>query len=233
MHSKLNVFTYKKYKNKQFALQLIANIFLLFCAIFAVFCVLFSIQYESAPVYGFSMQPTLNRDYDQQNVVYIRKNADFTYGDIIVIHKSSTEEGNKYIIKRVIGMPGDQISFRPVDENGTLVYYTFRNGTKLDEDYLLRQSDVEYSYDHLVNFATTGTLEQKQCFSRVDGYLTYTVPDNQVFVLGDNRQVSLDSSYNGAYSIDEVLGKVEYIEDSDLPYVLFIAKHFFTIKLFL
>lgn len=230
MRNKLNVFTYKQYRNKQFIIQLISNIFLLFCTIFAIFCVVFSFQYESAPVDGFSMQPTLNTEYDNQHVVYIHKNSDYTYGDIIVVHKSSTENGNKYIIKRVIGLPGDKISYRfdTTDQN----YYLYRNNERLNEDYLLSQQDVEYSYDHFSTLATKGPSSERINFSSIDGILTYTVPNNKVFVLGDNRKVSLDSSSNGSYSMDKVLGKVEYIEDSSLPYVFFIAKHFFTLKIF-
>jgi len=87
---------------------------------------------------------------------------------------------NKILLKRVIAEPGDQVD---VGEDGTVTV----NGTPLDEPYLQSKSrgicDVQFP-------------EQ--------------VPDGRIFVLGDNRKVSVDSRTTAIGCISEkaVAGKV-------------------------
>ncbi len=101
------------------------------------------------------------------------------YGDIIVINKQGAEEES--IIKRVIALPGDKLS---IDFETHLIIV---NGKVLYEDYEVTEP-ISEQYD-----------------------LTYplTVPDNAVFVLGDNRNNSLDSRTEsiGFISLDEISGK--------------------------
>lgn len=61
--------------------------------------------------------------------------------------------------------------------------HVFRNGIQLEEPYLLEP--MNYRNMH-----------------------TYVVPDNSIFVLGDNRNHSIDSRYIGFIPIDHVLGRV-------------------------
>lgn len=72
-------------------------------------------------------------------------------------------------------------------ENDVMSIYdgnVYRNGVQLEEDYTLE------GY-------TTGELYD------------YVVPENEVFVMGDNRSVSLDSrsAEVGAVSEDDIIGK--------------------------
>lgn len=78
------------------------------------------------------------------------------------------------IIKRVIGLPGDVIE---VDGANGVVY---RNGTAIDEPYVTASS------------YTNGDLEGP-----------ITVEDGHVFVMGDNRQNSYDSRFDGMGQIPE------------------------------
>ncbi|MBP5651787.1 MAG: signal peptidase I [Clostridia bacterium] len=90
----------------------------------------FSFCFTSSYVYGESMKPTINNyaDYEHnRDVVYIDKNASYTYGDIIVIKKNDIE-----IIKRVIALPGDTIDIKNVDGK----YVVMRNDQVLEEDYI-------------------------------------------------------------------------------------------------
>lgn len=87
---------------------------------------------------------------------------------------------NKILLKRVIGTAGDWID---MTEDGTV----YVNSEPLDEPYLLEKA-----------------------FGECDITLPYQVPDNCIFVMGDNRSVSVDSRSAAVGSIaDEyVIGKV-------------------------
>ncbi len=83
----------------------------------------------------------------------------------------------KYIVKRVIGIPGDTIDIK----DG----YVYLNGNRLEENYVKGQ-----------------TLE------RLGLSYPITIPESKVFVLGDNREESLDSRDLGLASYDQIKGKV-------------------------
>lgn len=101
------------------------------------------------------------------------------YGDIIIINKQGAKEES--MIKRVIALPGDKLS---IDFETHLIIV---NGKVLYEDYEVTEP-ISEQYD-----------------------LTYpiTVPDDAVFVLGDNRNNSLDSRSEsvGFIKLNEINGK--------------------------
>lgn len=87
---------------------------------------------------------------------------------------------NKVLLKRVIGTAGDTIE---IDDSGNV----FVNGSQLDEPYIteksLGQCDIDFPYQ---------------------------VPDNRIFVMGDNRETSVDSRTTavGCIADEYVIGKV-------------------------
>ena len=104
-------------------------------------------------------------------------------GDIVVINKKSFDSGRP-IVKRVIATEGQSVD---IDfESGTV----YVDGTALDEPYI-----------HQVT-----TNEEGMAFP-------LTVKENCIFVLGDNRGVSLDSRSPQIGQIDrrEVLGKAVFL----------------------
>lgn len=125
-----------------------------------------------------SMQPTLF----ENNYIFLSKQSynfgDPKRGDIIVFHTNlTTQKGEeKLLIKRIIGLPGDNIS---IVEGEVSI-----NDEKQNEEYIL-------------DGFTSGYLEN------------FVVPENKVFVMGDNRAVSLDSRAEeiGCIDIDKIVGK--------------------------
>lgn len=105
--------------------------------------------------------------------------GDPQHGDIIVFEsKLYTDEGEaKNLIKRIIGLPGDTVEI--IDG------YVYRNGEKIQEDYIKEQG-------------LSGEME------------AITVPEGELFVLGDNRRVSQDSRSGAVGTIgqDTIVGKV-------------------------
>lgn len=159
--------------------------------------------FRSSRVSGDSMRKTLR---DGQNIFISRLPywfGDPAYGDIVVFDSEDAHRNffveiresfqynvvtyslglvshpQKYWIKRVIGVPGDVIEIR---EEGV-----YRNGVLLEEDYVNREETLNY----------TNWIGK-----------SWEVSEGQLFVMGDNRNHSMDSRVIGVISENAVLGKV-------------------------
>lgn len=133
-------------------------------------------------VNGESMMPTLHHgDY-----LALQSNVimgDLERGDIIVARKLSFKDGEP-IVKRVIATQGQTVRI-DFDDSGSL--YVAVDGVILDEPYI--------NEEMLPIYATP---------------MQVTVDEDCIFVMGDNRNHSSDSRYDGIGQIrlDQVLGKV-------------------------
>ena len=125
-------------------------------------------------VSGDSMVPTLNnKQLLLLNKINYQLN-DIKRFDVVVI-----KIDNKEIIKRVIGLPGENILYR-----NNMLYV---DGHELDNDY---------------NFDTDDFSLKTICNCN-------RIPENKYLVLGDNRQVSADSRIIGLIDRKEIEGSVE------------------------
>jgi signal peptidase I len=102
-------------------------------------------------------------------------------GDIIVFRYPENPE--KDFIKRVIAAEGDTI-----EERNKVVYV---NGAQVFEPY------IQHSDTH----TRMGSFDPRDNFGPI------TVPDDKLFVMGDNRDQSYDSRYWGFVDFKEVRGK--------------------------
>ena len=141
---------------------------------------------------GDSMLGTL---HDGENLLI----SDFLYeperGDIIVVDDHSTLL-KKPIIKRVIALGGDTVR---ITRTGVYV-----NGELLEEEYVFTDS-AGYLYDIYPSAAlmTNDTLVVK-----AGEYYELTVPEGELFIMGDHRNKSTDSREIGTVDEDAVLGRV-------------------------
>ncbi len=101
-------------------------------------------------------------------------------GDIIVFKYPVNEK--KDFIKRVVGLPGDAIEIR---DKKVLI-----NGQPLIEPYIIHQDPAIFDE------------EQKRDNSGV-----IKVPEESYFVMGDNRDQSLDSRFWGVVKLNKIKGK--------------------------
>jgi signal peptidase I len=128
-----------------------------------------------------SMLPTLQ----EYNFLFLSRQAyhfgEPHHGDIIVFHTGlkTAEGGEKMLIKRVIGLPGDTVAI---------------HDGKVSIDGIIQEEP--YTKEGY----TAGTMED------------LTVPDGSLFVMGDNRQNSIDSRDPsvGMVKIDDVYGKAVF-----------------------
>lgn len=98
-------------------------------------------------------------------------------GDIVVF-EPPVGRADKPYIKRVIGLPGERIS---IHDGGVFI-----NGERLKEPYI----------------GQTATSWP----GRSDDF-KFVIPEEHIFVLGDNRNNSTDSRSFGPVSVDEIIGK--------------------------
>lgn len=149
--------------------------------------VLFGAVYMSVRVSGDSMKNTLiNGDMLYANTV----KKDVKRGDIVIIDGI----GKDYIIiKRVIAVGGEKVAIR----NGKV----FINDEPLSEDYLDDGviTDLRYAQDEEGNENTMKKLLPKGL----------VLEEDEIFYLGDNREVSADARINGPCKKENVIGIVE------------------------
>jgi len=108
-------------------------------------------------------------------------------GDVIVF--KYPEEPDRDYIKRVIGLPGETVEMKAKK--------IFINGVPLDEPYV-----------HFLEPPNTETdVHETTSIDVRERYGPVTVPPNQYFVMGDNRDNSQDSRYWGFLQRDYIKGK--------------------------
>lgn len=138
-----------------------------------------------------SMLPTLQ----DGNYLLLSKQAyvfnEFKHEDIVVFDSGERADNSesllnfdnkKYYIKRIIGIPGDEITIKNKK--------VYRNGKEIDQSYTL---------DKATETNGNGQVEVNKL----------KIPKGKLFVLGDNRYNSADSRSAdvGLISMDKVYGK--------------------------
>ncbi len=140
-----------------------------------------------------SMKPTLqigdhllvNKFAYGVKIPFVRKTLvpinDPKRGDIVVF--IYPVERDKDFIKRVIGVAGDTIEIKDK--------HIFINGSRFDDKYGV--------YTDALVFPSS--MQPRDNFGPV------TVPEGNIFVMGDNRDQSYDSRFWGFVELSDVLGK--------------------------
>lgn len=134
-------------------------------------------------VKGSSMEPNFHHgDFLVINKLETRVTSP-KVGDIVICRLDNVEY-QENIIKRVVGLPGDEIDLR---DNGSGIYDLYINGKRITENYIAEpmqdKGDIRYPF---------------------------VVPEGCYFVMGDNRNASTDSRREsiGAIEKEDILGKV-------------------------
>lgn len=158
--------------------------------LFALVLIIFVIQ--SYEVDGPSMMDTL-----QDNDLLIVNKMPKTWSRItgnkyipergeIVIFTKNEGLGSRQLVKRVMALPGEKISVT----DGVVTVYNAQNPEGFNPD-----DNIEYSETAKDDY-TQGEIKM------------LSIPENYVFVMGDNRGNSLDSRNFGPINVDEIVGKL-------------------------
>lgn len=130
-------------------------------------------------VKGASMEPNF---YENEYLIIDKITPIFRQyqrGEVIVFRYPKSD--NRFLIKRVIGLPGESIDIR--NQQIRITNKQYPNGLILDEE-------------------TYNPRELR------DVPVSFTLTNNEFFVLGDNRPVSLDSESFGPITKDQIVGRV-------------------------
>ncbi len=119
-------------------------------------------------------------------------------GDIAVF--VSPAEPGVYLVKRIIGVPGDRIHLR----DGKV----FLNGVEQKEPYVIRDGTYSDYRDEFPSVSPFGFATQEWAMT-MNKYIAggdLVVPKDHYFAMGDNRDVSYDSRYWGFVPKENIMG---------------------------
>ena len=181
-----------------------------FFPIFLFVLILRSFFYEGYRIPSGSLEPTLligdiilvnKYSYGLHLPVGNKKVVDIgkpKIGDIVVFEWPPNR--NIYMIKRVIGVPGDTVEYKD-----NVLYI---NGKKAEQKFVAYKLEssgysVEQKTENLVGKQHEIFISNK----RKSYDFTVKVPDGHYFMMGDNRSLSSDSRYWGFMPEENIVGK--------------------------
>ena len=116
-----------------------------------------------------------------------------------------------YYVKRVIGMPGDHIEIRQTGTADASEFHNIRIGKNADGSSVEVPIGTVYVNGEAITetYLPEPMIVDGQQFPAVD----VTVPEGSYYMLGDNRNNSLDARYWGEYNMvsrDKMVAKVYF-----------------------
>ncbi len=227
--------------NRRKKTPLFLDIVLLVVVLFFSGLVFFYYFLAFSPISGNSMLNTIEWG---QCVLLQRHMYTLERGDIVTLDIAEDSEEPHILIKRVIGLEGDKLMFVRSKNNIFVDLYVCKNGeTKfelMNEPYIYERMKWNPDPDStLYEKVTVAKYIDSQSILDIDITATYddvtqknlqkqlitnsfTVPDGEIFFLGDNRNNSNDSRHYGTQSKSRIIGKVIKIIDEGST-----AEHFF------
>ena len=163
---------------------------------FAFALAITSFVFRSYAVDGPSMEPTLQ---NQDKLIIWKVPRTWSMitghqfvpkrGDVIVFNESNLVDceqiGTRQLIKRVIGLPGDKV----VVNNGVVTIYNYAHPSGFQPD-----NTLAYNKSHFIPYTNRSETVQLNA--------------HQLFVMGDNRQVSCDSRSFGPINASQIVGQL-------------------------
>ena len=173
----------KNKKDKYDILYSILDFLRMIVVAFIILMLVFTFVLRKNTVVGSSMYPTLE---DGEHVIvnvaasYL---TDIERFDVVVVHSPDNKD---LWVKRVIGLPGETISY----QDGIL----YVDNKEIEEPFL----DKNYAEQ---------VVKQQQLKTFTQDMAPVTLKDNEYFLMGDNRNNSMDSRSVGPFTRDKIIAK--------------------------
>lgn len=173
----------KNKKDKYDILYSILDFLRMILVTFIILMLVFTFVLRKNTVVGSSMYPTLE---DGEHVIvnvaasYL---TDIERFDVVVVHSPDNKD---LWVKRVIGLPGETISY----QDGIL----YVDNKEIEEPFL----DKNY---------VEQVVKQQQLKTFTQDMAPVTLKDNEYFLMGDNRNNSMDSRSVGPFTRDKIIAK--------------------------
>ena len=213
-------------KGRLIILRIITCVVIFFALIISLVAGFF-VVYTRTYVNGTSMSPTLNEMYSQtgkRDKVYINRFNKGKVGDIVVLDLRQDANFGNYTIKRLIALEGDIVNIE--FDSQELQYNLVVNG-KVIQSKQNKQGGYN-SYGCFVDYVTmheqdeTRVIKNEQ--NEVEGII---IKKGEIFVLGDNWDVSKDSSLVGPIDKNTIVGRVDIVVRPKQNEFLTILKRIF------
>jgi signal peptidase I len=184
-----------KQPKKNSVLILLSISFNVICVALITIFVLKLVVYQQVIVDGKSSFP----NYDDDQMLLVNQiDKQFDRGQVVAVYADKeiartanyfTRFNSKFYLKRVIGLPGEEIEII----GGTVIIYNNENpdGAILNESYVLDSAKTQQDYS-------------KELIPRKK------IPFGEFFLMGDNRPCSADSRSFGNFSSFAIFGKENF-----------------------
>ena len=147
------------------------------------------------------MEPTLKTD---DRVLVLKDTIvqfDISSGDIVVFHNINSDYSESILQQYVDELQIWKINDVNSQENAALIKRVVGVGGDVVEIFENGEVFVNSSKFYIPNINDGVNFKNE----------TFVIPDNEIFVLGDNRPNSQDSRYIGNIPISNIIGKAIYL----------------------
>ena len=143
---------------------------------------------------GGSMENTL---HNEQLVATLRfAPSSYSVGDVVTI-----KVGDKIIIKRIVATAGESIAFVKEDDGGVYLYKLSDGEWKRVDESYIKEKPIEKD----------GLFKDVEIYSSPSAIIEgIKIEEGKVYVLGDNRNVSVDSRTYGQFATTDIISKMVF-----------------------